>query len=147
MRVPPKTAELESWAKQIREAGSVLLSADAFDRWGPKDDVEQRQEIERAVAEAEATRRVAIEHIERRVTELRAFEVHALEAWADAHVELLDLYLGGVAADGTEAFVAKQERAQWLELRAGACSRVEQNTYYVRYDRTLYEQLFGFVFQ
>jgi hypothetical protein len=144
MRVPTETAELESWAKQIHEAGSVLLSADAFDRWGPKDDVEQRQEIERAVSEAEATRRAAIEHIERRVAELRASNVHALEAWADAHVELLDHYLGSVDADGTEAFVAKQERAKWLELRAGSCSRVEQNTYYVRYDRTLYQQLFGF---
>lgn len=144
MRVPTQTAELERWAKQIHEAEGMMLHADAFDRWGPKDDVEQRQEMERAVAEASTTRRAAIEHIERRVAELRASDVHALEAWADAHVELLDHYLGSVDADSTEAFVAKQERAKWLELRAGACLRVEQNTYYVRYDRTLYEQLFGF---
>jgi alkanesulfonate monooxygenase SsuD/methylene tetrahydromethanopterin reductase-like flavin-dependent oxidoreductase (luciferase family) len=144
MRVPPATAELEAWAKQIREAGSMLLSADAFDRWGPRDDVEQREAIERAAAEAEASRRAAIQTIERRVAELRTTDARALEAWADAHVQLLDDYLGRVAGDSTEAFVAKQERGKWLELRAGACSRVEQNTYYVRYDRSLFEQLFGF---
>jgi hypothetical protein len=124
-----------------------LLSADAFDRWGPKDDVEQRQAMARAVAEAEATRRTAIDRIERRVAELRLTDARALEAWADAHVELLDHRLAAIPAEGTEAFVAGQERIKWLELRAGSCSRVEQNTYYVHYDRALYEQLFGFALE
>jgi hypothetical protein len=143
MRVPAATAELETWAKQIREAGSMLLNADMFDRWGPKDDVEQREAIEREAAEAGAQRCAAIERIEQRVAELRNRDPRVLEAWADAHVELLDDYLCRVAADSTEAFVAKQERDKWLELRAGTCVRVEQNIYYVRYDRALYEQLFG----
>jgi hypothetical protein len=144
MRVPPETAELEADAKLIRAATSMLVSADAFDRWGPKDDVAQREAIEREAAEADAQRHAAIQRIERRVAELRSQDARALEAWADAHVELLDEYLGRVHPRSTEAFVAKQERAQWLELRAGSCSRVEQNTFYVRYDAALYEQLFGF---
>lgn len=144
MHVLPKTAELEAEAKKIRAAGSVLLYADAFDRWGPKDDAEQREAIEREAAEAEASRRAAIEVLERRITELRADDPRPLEAWADAHVELLDDYLARVAGDSTEAFVARQERDKWLELRGGGGSRVEQNTYYVRYDAALYQQLFGF---
>jgi hypothetical protein len=143
MRVPTETAELEALAKRIREASNLLLNADMFDRWGPKDDVEQREAIEREAAQAEASRRAAVEQIERRMTELRARDPRPLEAWADAHVELLDEYLGRVAADTTEAFVARQEREQWLELRAGTRARVEQNIFYVRYDPALYLQLFG----
>lgn len=144
MRVPAETAELEAEAKRIRAAGSVLLYADAFDRWGPKDDSEQAQALAREVAQAEADRRDASERITKRVAELRADDPRPIEAWADAHVELLDEFLGRVAPDSTEAHVAQQERAQWLELRAGERSRVEQNTYYVRYDPALYQQLFGF---
>lgn len=144
MKVPSESATLEADAKQIRAAGSVLLYADAFDRWGPKDDDAQRQALEREVAEAEALRRAAIDRLERRVAELRARDPRAVEAWADAHVELLDDYLGRVASDSTEAFVAREERGKWLELRGGVGARVEQNTYYVRYDADLYQQLFGF---
>lgn len=144
MAVPPESAALEAEVKQIRAAGSLLLYADAFDRWGPKDDDAQRQALEREVAEAEASRRAAIERLERRIAELRVEDPRVLEAWADAHVELLDEYLGRVAADSTEAFVAREERGKWLELRDGAGGRVEQNTYYVRYDAGLYQQLFGF---
>ena len=144
MRVPPESAALEAEAKQIRAAGSVLLYADAFDRWGPKDDSAQREAIEREAAEAEASRRAAIERLERRIAELRDRDPRVLEAWADAHIELLDDYLTRVTADSTEAFVAREERGKWLELRGGAGPRVEQNTYYVRYDAALYQQLFGF---
>jgi hypothetical protein len=142
MRVSPQTAALEAEAKQIRAAGSMLLYADAFDRWGPKDG-DEREAIERGAAEADASRRAAIERLERLIVELRAHDPRPLEAWADAHVELLDDYLTRVAADSTEAFVAREERGKWLELRAGG-SRVQQNTYYVRYDAALYQQIFGF---
>lgn len=144
MLVPPEVAELEALAKVIRLAGGALLNADMFDRWGPKDDDEQREAIEREAREAEQQRRAAIDELERRVIELRATAPELLDRWANAHLELLDDYLGQADADSTGAFVAGQEREHWTGLSAGERSRVEQNVYYVRYDSALYERLFGF---
>lgn len=143
MRVPPEIATLEAEARTIREAGAILLNADMFDRWGPKDDVAQREAIEREADGASERRRAAVEAIERLVPALREREPRLIDAWADAHVELLDECLARAQPDSTEAFVARQERDKWAEVRAGTCSRFDQNTFYVRYDRELYRELFG----
>jgi hypothetical protein len=144
MRVPSSTAELEAQAKQIRDAANISLNADMFDRWGPKDDTAQREAIEREAADAYSRRSAAIEQLERRVPLLRTSEPEAVEAWADAHLELLAEFLARTPPDSTEQFVAARERDQWVEVRTGACSRFDQNVYYVRYDRSLYAAIFGF---
>jgi hypothetical protein len=142
--VDPELAALESRAKAIRVAAGTLLYSDAFERWGPKDEFERTMAIADAAAEAERTKAAAVAWIIQRVTELRATAPERVARWADAHVELLDDYLGRVAADTTEAHVARQEREQWLELRAGQRDRVDQNGYYVRYDDARYRAWFGF---
>ena len=144
--MPAKTAEIEAHNKIMREASSILLSADAFERWGPKDDVEQAKAIFADADAASVRRSEAAAAIEALVQALRASEPEAVAAWADAHVELLDEYLGRIDADTTEAFVANEEREKWARVKAGAIARFDQNGYYVRYSRELYAELFGFAY-
>ena len=147
MRVTPEVVELERQLVRKRAAMQVLLSADAYERWGPKGNIEERQRIEREADAAGLERRAASAEIDARVAVLREEGPEHIAAWAAAHVELLDAYLESVGADTTEASVAREERAAWARLpRSSAQSHVEQNTHYVRYDRERYAALFGFEF-
>lgn len=136
--------ELERDARTIWRAGAALLEAEMYDRWGPTDDVAQREAIEAQARDAHERRRAAIARVEQRVRELRVSAPQVLKAWADAHLALLADFLGRAQPDGTAAFVAKQEQEGWQKLAAGELDRVEQNTYYVHYDRKLYAARFGF---
>ena len=142
--VPAEVVALERAAKAIRRASDTLVDADAFDRWGPRNDDAQREAIERDAAEATRERDAAVAELAARVPALRRASPTLIHAWVDAHVALLDDYLARVAADSTEASVARKEREQWRELAAGTRDRVRQNGHFVHYDDGLYRELFGF---
>ena len=41
---------------------------------------------------------------------------------------------------------ARNEREQWERVAAGGHERVDQNTFFIRYDSELYEAIFGFAY-
>ncbi len=120
---------------------SQLVSLDAYDRWGYPDD-EQRKQMEADVGVASTE----LHQVEQRLRDGAAALSDAdRRAWSDAHVQLLDRYVGVLTdAQSTEKFVAEGERKAWLEVADGARPYVDENGYYVRHDPEQYRALFGF---
>ena len=100
------------------------------------DGSERADEASKVSREAEAA-------LDERVPELRSSKPEVIEAWVAAHQALLDEFLER-ADDDTGKFVAKEEKEKWAGVLAGDAERIHQNTFYVHYDRALYEKLFGF---
>lgn len=147
-RVPDAACALERHLARRRDATSALLLLDGEDRWGHPD-AARRAQMDREAAALTAAMREAEAALEREVAALRTVDAATLDAWVAAQEALLDAYLAELAAapepgrGRTEAHVARQERAAWGEVRAGARAWVDQNTFYVRAPRALYQALFG----
>lgn len=134
--------ELERMMKLRRESGSALITADAYERWGPKDQPEQAATIFGAADEAANVMRETESALEARIGALRASQPEVIAAWVAAHQALLDEFLERTD-DRVAASVAKEEKRKWRAVLAGKASLVHQNTFYVHYDPVLYEELFG----
>jgi hypothetical protein len=145
MRVPESSVAIELELARAFRARIVLHDADGYDRFGPRDNPSEREAIERAATQADHARATAIAELERRVPELFATDPASVEAWAEAHVELLDEFLARVSSRTNKAKIARAERAAWLEVRAGVRVWVDQDTAQIDYDPALYEQQFGFL--
>jgi hypothetical protein len=150
MAAPPtdRVRELETLLAKIRNAGSIQLNYDTWDRWGSAHaSPEQRASMEADVATASRDQAAAKVALEALVAATRVEAPAEIAAWADAHVEYLTGFLAERAErgepDGTAAFVAAQERSAWAEVRAGTRAFVDENVYYVTMHAERYGRLFG----
>jgi hypothetical protein len=140
VRVPAETIELEELSKRMRLAGLVLLEVESHDRWGPpagaanEDKRGLRARLDAKEAEGEQAALLAT---------LRVQQPDAVEAWVEAHLELIDEQLARPDTSGTATSVLKQEREEWQRLRTGQQERVRQNSSYVSYCPKLYLSIFG----
>lgn len=135
---PAEVWALERLLVRRKALGEVLLSLDAYDRWGNGCDPAFEQEAQQAVPEhAEVTRQLTA-----LAEQTRAAQPEVMRRWGQAHVALLTAYLA-TATDGTAAFVAKEEREQWEQVAAGERLYVEENTYYVHPDPADHLRIFG----
>ena len=149
MAVPTaRVRELEQLLAKIRNAGNIQLNYDMWDRHGREHaSPEQRATMEADFANASRERDAAKTALEALVVATRAESPTEIVAWADAH----DAYLAAFVADclargesgGTAAFVARRERAEWGEVRAGTRAFVDENVFYVTLDAERYRRLFG----
>ncbi len=138
-RVPPATVALERLLRERMRFGNNLLNLDFQERWGS---VAQKARAAREARELDVeAKRVAAE-LAKLSRETRAREPEAIEAWAAAHIELLDRFMADTD-DDTARSVARRERAEWKEVAAGKLSYVKRNVFYVGYDEELARQLFG----
>ena len=137
--IDPDLIALETLLGRKKQLTSLLISLDAYRRWGNGSDPE---------FEAFATRETAgFSRVEDELTALskriRARRVDIFEQWAHAHVELLEDYLTRVAEDSTEAFVARKECDAWRAVVEGTLDFVDENPGYVKPDPETYQRLFG----
>jgi len=140
--------ELETLLARIRNAGMVQLNYDMWDQHGSQHaSPEQRATMEAALAGSTREQAAAKAELEALVATTRAEAPGELAAWADAHDAYLAAFLQELVArgepDGTAAFVATRERAEWAEVRAGARVFVDENLFYVTDDANRYRRLFG----
>jgi hypothetical protein len=146
--VPAAAQELETHLRSRRHAVSALVSLDGEDRWGYPGP-ERLAQMQEEAAELNERIRVAEAAMTEQVARLRESDPMALEAWIAAQELLLDAYLQELAQYPdpdrvrTEVSVAQGERKSWAKVRAGKIAFVDQNSFYVRPSRHLYEQLFG----
>jgi hypothetical protein len=134
---------LERRMARRRELSAILVTLDGEDRWGYPDEA-RRAEMDREGGDARTEHYRLADELTAEVAALRARAPEEIAAWAQTHVELLDAYIASVAADSTEAFVAKGERGEWLEVAAGTKAWVDENVNYVHLDRDRYRTAFGF---
>lgn len=140
--------ELEALLGKIRNAAMILLNHDGWDRWGSQHaspEEKARMEAEFAVASREhATAKSALEAL---VAATRVAHPVEIDAWADAHDAYLAAFIDDCSArgesDNTAAFVARGERTQWAEVRAGVRAFVDENVFYVTMNVERYQRLFG----
>ena len=141
----PRVRELETLLAKMRNASAVQLNYDAWDRWGsanasPEEAATWNTDFANATREREAAKAALEALVANSAPEVR-------HAWADAHETFLTAFLEECAAkkefEGTVAFVAKNERSQWAEVRAGTRAFVEENVFYVTIDVNRYRRLFG----
>jgi len=139
---------LETQLAKIRKAFKVQAEYDTWDRWGASNATLE----ERAAKDAEydaASREMAEAkaQLESLVVAARADAPAEIDAWVDAHdaylVEYIEECLARGATASTEVHVARTERAQWAEVRAGTRFYVEENHYYVPMNAARYGRLFG----
>ncbi|MDY0059039.1 MAG: hypothetical protein RBU45_04460 [Myxococcota bacterium] len=132
---------LERLVSRRRALSQVLLSLDAYERWGHGSDPAFERQAQGAGAEKERVTR----ELGARVASLRLAEPDAVARWAMAHVRIIDAFLAGATErQRTEAYVAEQERTAWLELLAGARDFVAQNPAFDTADPAAYRAEFGF---
>lgn len=150
MSVPPtaRVRALEQQLAKIRNAGNVLLDYDQWDRHGRQHASDEAcAAMEGALAAATRDHGEASAALAALVLTTRAEAPADLAAWAAAHEAYLTAFLDACVArgegDGTAAFVARDERAAWVEVRAGTRAVVDENAYYVTLEADLYRQLFG----
>ncbi|HEX8792338.1 MAG TPA: hypothetical protein VF765_15395 [Polyangiaceae bacterium] len=143
----PRLVELERLLVRRYEAGAILLDVDMYDRWGaahgsPEEQAEMADRGARANAERqEVSRELAV-----RSRALRAEAPELIDAWCDAHEQLLTEFIASREDDErqrTEKFVASEERDGWRRVRAGTSDFVEENTFYVRVDPRRRRELLG----
>ncbi len=135
--------ELERLMVRRRALCSQLLSLDSYDRWGNPDD-EQREELQKEMGKAIGDEAAVRVELDAAVARLRIEYPEDVIAWATAHVGLLEHYMKLHGEKTTEHFVAKREHAEWNEVIVGARAFVEESVTYVRQDRDLYREIFGF---
>ena len=77
---------------------------------------------------------------------LRAEAPELIDAWCDAHEQLLTEYIASCGNDDsqrTERLVAAEERDRWRRVRAGTSDFVNENTVYVRVNPLRRRELLG----
>ncbi len=132
---------LEKLLARKKELASLLVCLDGYSRWGGGSD---EAWANGARTRAEEHPRVTAQ-LEKKIAELKKSRPAAIVQWAEAHVAVLDDFLERVPKDGTKAFVAREEREQWIDVREGKRDYVEENPVYVHPDPELYQRLFGFI--
>lgn len=136
---------LERLLRRRHTLGGMLLNADMFDRWGPKEGPEfDAMAVESAAAGREHETVTA--QLAARVAETRARAPESVRAWANAHVELLERFVATYTSEPTYAtnvFVARQEADQWREVAEGKRAFVEENVFYVHVDADQHAEFFG----
>lgn len=134
----------------MRQAASALLGADMWSQWGSRDATDEEwREHEAAVAGFRADHAAAAEGLAALVTALRASSPESVEAWAEAHRQLLDAFIaecGDDEAQATAVFVAREEWDGWGRVRDGEIPYVDENSFYVAVDRDQYRAVFGIDF-
>jgi len=133
---------------RIRNAGRVLLNADAWDRWGRNGSSEEEAaRVDAEATEASRNKNEATQRLIALVAETRQAASRELDAWVAAHDAYLAAFLDECAtrgeAKGTAAFVANEERTAWAEVKAGSKPFVDENFYYVTMNVDRYRALFG----
>ena len=141
----PRVRELETLLAKMRNASTVQLNYDAWDRWGsahaaPEEAATWSTDFANATRERDAAK-AALEAL------VASSAPEERRAWAEAHEAFLTAFLEDCDAEkeseGTAAFVAKSERSLWAEVRAGTRAFVEENVFYVTIDLNRYRRLFG----
>lgn len=148
--VSKRVQELEALLKTIRDAGSVLLNIDMWDRWGSQHaSEEEKAQYNADGGAAIATKATAQRDLEALVTRTRAEAPAEVATWADLHVQFLDAFIADTDKEGKDAradtaiFVAKGERDEWAKVKAGELAFVDENVFYISIDRDRYRALFG----
>jgi len=143
----PRLVELERLLERRYQASATLLDVDMYDRWGaahgsPEEQAKMADRGARANEEHEEVSR----ELAARSRALRAEAPELIDAWCDAHEQLLTEFIAsreGDEAQRTERFVAAQERDGWRRVRAGTGDFVDENTFYVRVDPRRRRELLG----
>ncbi len=141
----PIALELERLLRQRRSLAGALLNADAFDRWGPKDGPEYDAVMASAAVDQAEHARITAE-LESRAKAARSEDPAAVEAWADAHIDLLTRFAAANAADpnqSTACFVANEEREAWHAVKRGTRAYVDENCYYIHLPADALAEWFG----
>ncbi len=136
--VDPRITALETLLARKRSLTSLGVSLDGYHRWGNGSDPAFEAEASRQLAGRDAV----ISELKVLTKRHRRQAPEVLEAWARAHIELLEDYLTRVDDDSTEAFVAGKEMDSWREVAAGTLDFVEENPVYVKPDQETYRRLF-----
>ena len=140
----PDVQALESLLARKRVAGAVLLDHDMWDRYGSQHAAsEEAAERTARAATAEREHAATVHKLEALVEKLRATNPAAISAWAAAHEQLLVAFLAATT-DDTARLVATGEQAAWAEVARGERAFVDENYFYIKFDRALYRELFGF---
>jgi hypothetical protein len=139
--VPSERAvELAKLLALRREQSKAALSLDGYERWGRGSGhaaVEPHQALANAIPETD--RRLAALALE-----LRREDPEGHAWFVASRLVLLDAVMASVDPDSTEHFVAGKEHAGWEAFGRGDGPVVQQNCYYIRLDRALFESLYGF---
>lgn len=138
--------QLETLLARIRNAGSIQLNYDMWDRHGAAHaSAEERATMGSGFAEANRDQAQAKTALTALVATMRDSAPSELASWVQAH----DAYLAGFledssnAPDRTAVFVATNERKEWAEVLAGTRAFVDENAFYVTLNRERYRRLFG----
>lgn len=140
--VSPAVQALERLLARRRQLVSGLVSLDGYERWGartPEDHARasaEAGELDREKGQVEGELTALVER-------LRVQEPESVQRWAAGWRELLIEFLNRVAPGTTEAFVAGTELEEWNKVARGEVDFVDQNTFYVQYDRALHARVFG----
>lgn len=150
----PDVKALETLLTRKRNAGSMLLDQDMWERWGAQHASDDERAARNAsAAAADEEHRACVEALERAVAGLRTTNPAVVAAWADAHDELLRGFIArneveakanssSMAATGV--FVAGQEREGWSKVKRAELAFVDQNFFYISIDAADYARIFGF---
>ena len=145
-----RVQELETLLKTIRDAGSVMLNIDMWDRWGSQHaSEEEKAQYNADGAAALSTKANAQTELEALVKRTRAEAPAEIAAWCDLHDQFLAAFIADTAKEAnderadTAVFVAKGEREAWAKVKAGELAFVDENVFYVSIDRARYRELFG----
>jgi hypothetical protein len=136
---------LERLLVRRRAAAGLLVYADAFERWGPK----EGPEVDQMIADAAAAQR---EHeqitgeLTARAQETWASDRESMVAWANAHVDLLERFIAvhaGDEAQSTARFLAQREMDEWRKVARGELAYVDETAAHVDVDAAQYAAYFG----
>lgn len=143
--VPAAAIALERLLVRRRELAVILLNADMFDRWGPKEGPECDAMMAAGAAAQKEHAEVTVQ-LRAQAIATGADEPDAVRAWAVAHVDLLERFIKACADDPdlrTSGGVAADELRGWREVATGASPFVDENCYYVRVDPAEHARWFG----
>jgi hypothetical protein len=144
----PRTRELERLLGRIRHARMAEAHHDQWEHGGSSSaSSEQRAAMESELAAAVRTRTEATAALTALVAQTRASAPTEIEAWVAAHLAYLDAFLRECAVRGDHydayASIAKRERAEWADVRAGTRAFVDETYLDPSLVPGLYGDLFG----
>ena len=147
MKSKTSISDLEKIKIEIRKTSGILLSLDMEDRWGSKDK-EALEERGRAFEKYDSKIEKLRKRLEQKVKRLRKEHPAVLQAWAKAHIQLLNDFISRHEEHPvkyrTELSVAASEIEEWQKFAAGELNDVDQNIFYVHYDSKEFKKIFGF---
>ncbi len=140
--------DLEKIKLEIRRTGGVLLGLDMEDRWGAKD-AESARKREEDFARFDEQLRTLRAELAKKIDYCRKNDATVLDMWAKAHIELLEAFIAHKEREGdfekyrTSLYVARKEIDEWQAFARGEIDDVDQNYFYVSYDKERFKALFG----